>query len=718
MKIIKRNGASQSFAPNKILTRIKDQAKGLKGVDCDLLFQKVIPMIQDGMTTSDIDQTLAFTSADLVIKHPNYSVLGGRILITRQGKLLGVELNEYDKSYNFFSAITFLDKYSLKDDNKKPIEIPSMMIDRVCKHLAKDENEYNLFYNELKNKLINNATPILTNAGTVRGSMISCNLTMNMGDDTDSILKTINNASWASREGSGIGLLIDNLRSQDSIVSSFKGNASGVVRYADMLQSHMRFFKQGTRSGSAALYLSLWHKDIFRFLELTLPIGDEKLRARDLFTAVVVNDLFMKCLLEDKPWFLFCPNDIEKSGLKPLHELHGEEFETEYQKAVELGIGVQVEPKSIWDAMIKSQVESGKPYVMYKDNANKRNMQDNLGTISQSNLCIEIFEYSCEGYNAQCTLSAINLSEHDNLESIGKSARVLTRMLNRVIDKNVWSDEASKLGGLDQRALAIGVSGLADFFAKKKISFESEEAIQWNKDIFETIYKNAVIESMNMANEEGRTYPAYEGSRYSRGETYIEGWSPLPEGQPIPLLNSLFLGLMPTASSAILMDSFESFQPVDSNLFTRRVGQGEFLVVNKHLVNELEEVNLWNDEMIDKLITNDGSIQEIMEIPHDIRYRYKTVWEIPQKTLINLAGVRNKYVDQSQSMNLYFKEPKYGKISGALKHGWELGLKTGVYYTRTKSKLESSNKLAGVKLDDKIIEKPKDSPFECFGCSS
>jgi len=411
MKITKRNGTSQSFAPNKILTRIKDQAKGLKGVDSDLLFQKVIPMIQDGMTTSDIDQTIAFTAADLIIKHPSYSVLGGRILITRQAKLLGVELNEYDKTYNFFSATTFLDKYSLKDDNKKPIEIPSMMIDRVCKFLAKDENEYNLFYNELKAKLINNATPILTNAGTVRGAMISCNLTMNMGDDTDSILKTINNASWASREGSGIGLLIDNLRSQDSIVSSFKGNASGVVRYADMLQSHMRFFKQGTRSGSAALYLSLWHKDIFRFLELTLPIGDEKLRARDLFTAVVINDLFMKCLLEDKPWYLFCPSDIEKNGLKPLHEVHGEEFEIEYQKAVDLGIGIKVEAKAIWDAMIKSQVESGKPYVMYKDNANKRNMQDNIGTIKQSNLCCVDGDTVVNVKDSEGYLSNIKMSE-------------------------------------------------------------------------------------------------------------------------------------------------------------------------------------------------------------------------------------------------------------------------------------------------------------------
>lgn len=330
----------------------------------------------------------------------------------------------------------------------------------------------------------------------------------------------------------------------------------------------------------------------------------------------------------------------------------------------------------------------------------------------------EIFQASKPTYTPQCTLASINLGEHDNLETIAKTTRVFVKALNRVIDTNKWSDDWSEKAGLDQRALAIGVAGLADFFAKKKISFESEEAKQWNKDIFETMYKAAVIESMELAIKYGTNYPSWEGSLYSKGETYIEGWSPLPEGQPIPMFNSLLLGLMPTASSAILLGVFESFEPVTSNLFTRRVGQGEFLIVNKYLVNELFEKDLWTSEMIDKIIKNKGGVQNIMEIPEDIRFRYKDVWEISQKTLLDLAIIRNKYVDQSQSLNVYHADAKYGKIASALMYAWKGGLKTGVYYTRTKSKLEANSKLASGQITENIKQKPKDSQFECFGCTT
>jgi ribonucleotide reductase alpha subunit len=328
----------------------------------------------------------------------------------------------------------------------------------------------------------------------------------------------------------------------------------------------------------------------------------------------------------------------------------------------------------------------------------------------------EIFQASKPKYTPQCTLASVNLSEHDTLDSIAKTTKVLVKALNKVIDKNKWSDDWSKDAGEDQRALAIGVAGMADFFAKKKISYESEEAKQWNKDIFETMYKSAVEESMRLAIEQGRNYPSWEGSPYSKGETYIEGWSPLPEGQPIPMLNSLLLALMPTASSAILLGVFESFEPVTSNLFTRRVGQGEFIIVNKHLVNELLELGIWDRDMIDKVILNQGSIQNIVEIPEDIRYRYKDVWEIQQKVLLDLSIIRNKYVDQSQSLNVYHYEAKYGKIASALMYAWKGGLKTGVYYTRTKSKLDANTKLASNQIA--TVEKPKDSPFECFGCSA
>ena len=585
------------------------------------------------------------------------------------------------------------------------------MYERVAKHLAKDKKEYKLFADELKTKRINCATPIYTNAGIEgRNGMISCNLTHLQEDSIDGIENTLTKIAYASKEGAGIGLMIDNLRSKKSDVTSFSAKAGGIVRFADMVQSKMRFYKQGTRSGSCALYLSVWHRDIMDFLELTLPVGQEELRTRDLFLSVTINDLFMDKLLADEPWYLFCPKALKDNGLRPLEDLWGEEFEAEYQKAVDLGIGYETSPKKIWDSIIKSQVESGRPYVFFKDNANKKNMQSNIGVIKQSNLCIEIMEASKPSYTPQCTLGSVNLSEHESEKTIKHSVKVLTRMLNRVIDNNKWSDDWSKDAGEDQRALAIGVAGMADFFAKKKVSFESEEAVEWQHKIFGTMYESALEESQKLAKEEG-VYPAWEGSPYSKGVTYTNDASDASE--PIEVRNSLFLGLMPTASSSILLGVFESFEPVTSNLFTRRVGQGEFTVINKYLVSELDSLNLWNQDMMDKIIANGGSIQNIVEIPEDVRYRYKDVWEISQKTLLDLASVRNQYVDQSQSMNVYHKDAKYSKISSALMYAWKVGLKTGVYYTRTKSKIENNAKLAGVSK-----EKPKDSQYECFGCSS
>jgi len=715
MRITKRDGSSQQFLPNKILTRIKNRSQGLK-VNAHELFQKVIPSIKDGMTTTDIDELIAFTSADMVTTHPDYSLLGGRLLLSRLSKLIDKPLQPVDETYDFFGAITFLKKYSKKVDGS-PSELPSCMYERVAKHLAKDKKEYKLFADELKTKRINCATPIYTNAGIEgRNGMISCNLTHLQEDSIDGIENTLTKIAYASKEGAGIGLMIDNLRSKKSDVTSFSAKAGGIVRFADMVQSKMRFYKQGTRSGSCALYLSVWHRDIMDFLELTLPVGQEELRTRDLFLSVTINDLFMNKLLNNESWYLFCPKVLKDNGLRPLEDLWGTEFEAEYQKAVDLGIGHEISPKKIWDSIIKSQVESGRPYVFFKDNANRKNMQSNIGVIKQSNLCIEIMEASKPSYTPQCTLGSINLSEHESEKTIKHSVKVLTRMLNRVIDKNKWSDDWSKDAGEDQRALAIGVAGMADFFAKKKISFESEEAVDWQHKIFRTMYDSAVEESQKMAEEEG-VYPAWEGSPYSRGIRYtskVTGRVVAPsQREPLKVRNSLFLGLMPTASSSILLGVFESFEPVTSNLFTRRVGQGEFTVINKYLVSELDDLNLWNQEMMDKIIANGGSIQNIVEIPEDVRYRYKDVWEISQKTLLDLAAVRNSYVDQSQSMNVYHKDAKYSKISSALMYAWKIGLKTGVYYTRTKSKIENNAKLAGVSK-----EKPKDSQFECFGCSS
>jgi len=717
MKIIKRDGSKQSFMPNKILTRIKTQSVGLT-INPDMLFQRVIPHIKDEMTATDIDEIIAFQTADLQIQHPDYAILGGRILVSRQGKLLEVEEKGVDEKFDSFAASTFLTKYSEKNEDGIPIEIPSMMHNRVANHLYPESfKDRRKLLNELYEKKINFATPILSNSGVEgRNGLISCNLTTLMDDSIEGINATLDKIAHGSKEGSGIGLCIDRLRSSKSMVTSFKGKAGGVVRFADMVQAKMRFYKQGNRSGSCALYLSTWHKDILPFLELRLPIGEELNRARDLFTAVTIDDIFMDALLNGKKYYLFCPNDIKKAGLKAFYEIHGEEFKEEYYKAIELGLGEAVEPRKIWDAIIRSQVESGTPYTFFKDNANRRNMQANIGIINQSNLCAEIMQASLPTYTPQCTLASVNLAEHDNLRTIAKSTKVLVRALNKVIDNNKWSDEWSKKAGEDQRAIAVGVAGLADFFAKKKISFESEEAKKWNNDIFETMYKAAVEESMTIAIEDGENYPAWEGSPYSKGETYIEDWSPLGKGEPIPMKNSLLLGLMPTASSAILLGSFECFEPVTSNVFNRMVGGGEFVVINKYLVRELDELGIWNDDIRDKIIANDGSVQDIQEIPEDVRYRYKTVWEIPQKVLLDLAVIRNKYVDQSQSLNVYHRDAKYSKISSALVYAWKNGLKTGSYYTRTKSKLSKNRKLSASDNEAASTPKrPENSMFTCAG---
>lgn len=715
MKIIKRDGKSQAFTPTKIHTRLKTLSKGLK-VDVDRVFQKVIPSITDGMNTNSLDELLAFTTADFIKYHPDYSILASRIIVTRQAKILNVEPEEIDLQYDFFGITSFLRGYSVKDEKGNPIELPSMMYNRVAEYFGKSEEEIEEFKRELKGRKISVATPILTNGGTNRNSYISCNITTNIDDSIEGIEKTLTNIAYGSKEGSGIGLLLDNVRSQESMVSSFNGKAGGIVRYADMVQSKMRFYKQGNRSGSAALYLSVWHKDIIPFLELKLPTGDEKLRARDLFLGVVINDNFMRALIEDKDWYLFCPNDIKKAGLKPLYDLWGEEYETEYNKAVELGLGKKVNPKTIWDAIIRSSAESGVPYVFYKDNANRNNMQDNIGVIKCLNLCIEFTGVSKPNYTSQCNLGLIPVAYHDDLDSIAKSTKVLTKLLNRVLEKNVWSDEAAKNAGEDQLAIGIGIGGLADFFAKKKLPFTSDEAKKWNDRISETIYKSSVEESNRIAVEEGIIYPAWKGSKYERGETYIKDWSPVEKGKPILMANSILNCYMPSASTSGLLSINEAFEAFNSMIQVRSVGAGEFLVLNKHLVKSLEELNLWNEDVMNNIIANSGSVQFVESVPQEIKDIYKTVWEIPQKEIINMCASRQQFLDQSQSMNLYFEDINYAKISSSLKYGWEKGLKTGVYYMRSRSKLSNPTRLAGISnQQQKPIEPIK---FECFGCSS
>ena len=519
----------------------------------------------------------------------------------------------------------------------------------------------------------------------------NCNLTTLEEDSLEGIESTLTDLAKSSSKGAGIGLHIHNLRSEKTLVSTFKGLAGGVVRFCDMVQSKMRFYKQGNRSGSAAVYLGIWHKDIIEFLSLSLQIGDEKRRARDLFTAVCIPDLFYELLTEsistgeDKIWYTFCPHDILMSGKKPLHETWGDEFKKLYYEYVELGLGTPISLKSIWDLLLRSQPESGKPYVFNWDNANKYNNQKHLGIITGSNLCIEITEVTKPQYTAQCALASINLARNLSLSEIAEAAKILCRFLNRGLDKHEWSTPAAKKAGMQQRALAIGIAGLADHLAIKGIAYE--DSIEYQGLIIETIYKAAIEESHRIAIEEGIVFDTWENSIYNLGGTQGD-----VSFNNFPVANSLFVGLMPTASTSALLGVNESFEAFSSNLFVRQIDTGEFTIINKHLVFDLEKRGLWNSTIREQIIQDSGSVQDI-DIPDDLKKIYKTIWEIKPRILLDCAIARQKYVDQSQSLNMYYSEPKASTMTTSLLYAWKNGLKTGVYYTRTRPSLVKPKRL-------------------------
>lgn len=705
MNIIKSNGQKQKFLPNKVLNRIKTQSKNLN-IDVIKIFQESISGIVDNMTSKEIDNLIAVTSANMIIDDYDYSYFAARIIISRHGKTIGVEPIDSDYLFDFLGITAFLHKYSMRDDEGNPIELPHMMYKRVAQHLfnEKGEKEVEKQYNFIRWHKISLATPQLMNFGTKqRGSGISCNITTLIDDDTDAILETLATISRSSRDGAGIGLHIHQLRSKDSLVSTFKGTAAGVIRFADMVQSHMRFFKQGNRSGSAALYLGVWHRDIEDFLKLRLPTGDEKMRTRDLFTAVCIPDLFMEKLnSNDDEWYIFCPHEVKKAGFKGLHDTWGGEFKELYNTLVEYGLGKKVSVKEIWSMITKSLVEAGLPYVFYWDNANRNNKQSNISILRGSNLCIEFYGVSNPNYTSQCNLGLIPLHniEKNDFNEVKIRTRQLVKSLNRAIKVNAWSTDAAKKAGLDQRTIGIGIAGLSDYLQKYNIPYTSDEAKEFNKFIMKTIYETALDESSNLVSEYG-TYPSWEGSPYDK--------------MGVKVANSLLVCLMPSASTSALLGVTESFEAPHSNIFVRKVDSGEFTVVNKFLVRKLKDLGLWNDNVKNNIIANQGSIQNIETIPQDIKETFKTIWEIKMKDYIDIAKIRQEFIDQGQSMNLYFPNPTTGKIGGALNHSWKCGLPSGSYYTKTRSALSAPIRLA---VDTSINEKPKDSLFDCFGCSA
>ena len=805
LKIKKRGGDEVSFNPQKIYNRVKRAAKGLN-VNSDEIFIKVITSVptEGFITTKELDKLVYEIAASYTGSHHDYSRLASSVAISAYHKetdesfcntmstlyvdriindklmetieLYGPEnidaVINHDNDYNFdyFAWKSLQEMYLLKNPEGRVIERPQHMYMRVALWVTNSFEEAVEYYNSLSNQLISPATPIMINAGTKTPQLASCVLKYNNGDSREGLLQTFNDISTYSSDAAGIGLCMSNIRSKESRINSSGGFAGGLLKYLKIVNEGLRFFnQQGRRPGSAAIYIEPWHKDIIDLLEIKKNTGAEELRAKDLFTSIWLPDNFMNAVKNNSDWYLFCPNDIIKAGIKPLQEAYGDEYESNYNKAVELGLGKKVKAQTIWNKIIESQVETGVPYLCSKDSANRKTNHQNIGVIKQSNLCNEIYQYTDETTTAICTLSSMVLKNfiikgEFDFNLLYSEVKKVVRALNKVVDINSYSTEQGKKGGLEQRAIAIGTQGLADVFFLMDYLFTSQEAKKLNKDIFETIYFAAIVESNSLCREGlFKPYEFFNGSPMSQGifqfdmwginENDLSGrwdWNGLKDNVfKYGVCNSLFTAQMPVASSAKITGSFEMTEPAHSALFNRRVVGGEILIVNKYLINDFEKLGVWCEDLKNEIIMNEGSIQNInfnhyldiedknynkkvKRIEHLIP-KYKTIWEISQRELIDMAADRAPFIDQSQSMNIYMSEPTLSKISSSHFHSWGKGLKTLCYYVRTKAISTGAKHLAVdiSKVNQSIIKqekpkvsvietttKPTDSEFECFGCGS
>jgi ribonucleoside-diphosphate reductase alpha chain len=801
LKIKKRGGDEVSFNPQKIYSRVKRAAKGLN-VNADEVFIKVITSVptEGVITTKELDKLVYEIAAAYTGSHHDYSRLASSVAISAYHKetdesfsntmiqlysdgvvnpILIETIHEYgpenidavinhenDYNFDYFAWKSLQEMYLLKTPKGVVVERPQHMYMRVALWVTKSFEEAVEYYNSLSNQLISPATPIMINAGTKTPQLASCVLKYNHGDSREGLLQTFNDISTYSSDAAGIGLCMSNIRSKESRINSSGGFAGGLLKYLKIVNEGLRFFnQQGRRPGSAAIYIEPWHKDIIDLLEIKKNTGAEELRAKDLFTSIWLPDNFMNAVKDNADWYLFCPNDIKKAGIKPLQETYGDEYESNYNKAVELGLGKKVKAQTIWNKIIESQVETGVPYLCSKDSANRKTNHQNIGVIKQSNLCNEIYQYTDENTTAICTLSSMVLKNfivkgEFDFKLLYSEVRKVVRALNKVVDINSYSTEQGRKGGLEQRAIAIGTQGLADVFFLMDYIFTSEEAKQLNKEIFETIYFAAITESMELCKSgEYKPYEFFKGSPMSKGIFQFDMWGLDYEGlgrmwdwdslkldvSNHGVCNSLFTAQMPVASSAKITGSFEMTEPAHSALFNRRVVGGEILIVNKYLINDFEKIGIWSEDLKNEIIMNEGSIQNInfnnyldqedknynkkvKRIEHLIP-KYKTIWEISQRELIDMAADRAPFIDQSQSMNIYMSNPTLSKISSSHFHSWGKGLKTLCYYVRTKaistgakhlavdiSKVGQSKPIEKPTVD--LTQKPTDTEFECFGCGS
>jgi ribonucleoside-diphosphate reductase alpha chain len=744
MLVIKRDGRRESVKFDKITARVEKLCYGLdlKYVEPVEVAKKVINGLYDGVSTVELDNLAAEIAASLTTKHPDYAVLAARIAISNLHKVTSKSFSNtmkrlytyidpktgenasliatdvygiikkhaqlldstiiYDRDFNYdyFGFKTLERSYLMKIDGKV-VERPQHMLMRVAIGIHRDDIDSAIeTYNLLSEKWFTHATPTLFNAGTPKPQLSSCFLLTMKDDSIDGIYDTLKQCAKISQSAGGIGLSIHNIRATGSYIRGTNGVSNGIVPMLRNFDMTARYVDQGggKRKGSFAIYLEPWHADIFDFLELKKNHGKEELRARDLFYALWISDLFMKRVEENGDWSLFCPN--EAPGLA---DVYGEEFERLYEKYEREGKARKtVKAQDLWFEVLESQIETGTPYMLYKDAANKKSNQKNLGTIKSSNLCTEIMEYTAPDEVAVCNLASIALPkfvtedgkfDHHKLYEI---TYVATKNLNKVIDINYYPVEEAKRSNMRHRPIGLGIQGLADAFIQLRMPFDSEEAKGLNRDIFETIYFAAMTASKDLAIKEG-PYETFKGSPVSKGIFQFDMWGVTPstgrwdwdslkkEVKKYGVRNSLLVAPMPTASTSQILGNNECFEPYTSNIYTRRVLSGEFIVVNKHLLKDLISLGLWNDKMKNKIIEANGSIQNITGIPQNIKDLYKTVWEISQKAIIDMAADRGAYICQSQSMNIHLLDVNFGKLTSMHFYAWKKGLKTGMYYLRTKA---------------------------------
>jgi ribonucleoside-diphosphate reductase alpha chain len=747
MYVIKRDGHKEPVMFDKITDRIKKLCYGLNDlVDAVKVAMRVIEGLYDGVSTSELDNLAAETAASMTIAHPDYAQLAARIAISnlhsnttksfsetmnemfhyvnpRNGQdapLLSEEVHKViqenaefldshiiynrDFNYDYFGFKTLERSYLLKI-NGKIVERPQHMLMRVSVGIHLDDLDSVLeTYDLMSKKFFTHATPTLFNSGTPKPQMSSCFLLAMQDDSIDGIYDTLKQTAKISQSAGGVGLSIHNVRATGSYIRGTNGTSNGIVPMLRVFNDTARYVDQGggKRKGSFAIYIETWHADIFDFLDLKKNTGKEEMRARDLFFAMWTSDLFMKRVQEDGNWTLMCPNECPG-----LYDVYGEEFEkmyTDYEKA---GKGRKtIKAHELWEKILESQIETGTPYMLYKDAANRKSNQKNLGTIRSSNLCTEIMEYTSPDEVAVCNLASVSLPmfvengkfDHEALYDVTKR---VTRNLNKVIDRNYYPVKEAENSNLRHRPIGLGVQGLADAFILLRLPFTSDAAKKLNQEIFETLYFAAVTASMEMAKEEG-PYSSFKGSPMSQGEFQYNLWgmkdeelsgrwdwaSLRKEVMEHGVRNSLLVAPMPTASTSQILGNNEAFEPYTSNIYTRRVLSGEFIVVNKHLLRDLVELGLWNETLKQELMRNNGSVQDL-DIPQDLKELYKTVWEMSMKDIIDMSRQRGYFVDQSQSLNLFMQNANYSKLTSMHFYAWQSGLKTGMYYLRTKSAVDA-----------------------------